>query len=800
MADYKSTRSMNDSQDDVGQTQSFASAQKEKKEQQHESSKKATKVIAKGAAMYAGGPEAGAAVDMAAKTKAGDKILNKGADVIDKNPALAKAAKKLDDSGITDKADQALSLAGGMNGGAGAAASQGGQAANAANGANAANQATAAQNASKAGGASTELGGGSSGTGGGSSFLDNAKDMFNPFKGRDDDNKPDDQQQGDDSVLSGKIKVPAIVKVALISMAPIIIIVLLIAMIISIIGGVFADFTEALGISQFLGLPAGSYSEVKTTEAEQRYYQRIKEVQEEYEKENKSVNVMYLVSVYHVANYHKHSIDYDYMTKGRIEDIADAMLKKETNDGETYYYYSEEYFRDNLTNKIFKNYFPLTSKSKREKYTNEVFEYIEKYYQMIEYNNLSTCSSSTACQYKIKGFYIYGRGNVAKNIDISNLKVRLMQSGIGNDHNYGGTFGQPLAGEELVDFEKYILGVAYAEIGAGAPDEAIKAQMVAARSYILARPTVMGGWRTLNQENGTWVLQTANSTQDQVYCNPDMGCSSNNGQWGMIHSGLAYNTGYSKQPLPAQSKMRSLAQETAGEVLVNSQGYIISSGYVQTEQNQMIALANKGYNYKQILFEIYNQGNRNYGASGVEKMTCNNSSDSCGITGDFVAWKQYQGPWTNVPMGNSGKNIRQIGCLVTSISIQIARSGVPTNIQGEFNPGSFVEYLNTHGGFAGGGNLLWAGVTKAAPSFKFVNRMSVSGYSRDQKLNTLANLINQGYYVVAEVKGNTGQHWVAVLSIDNGRIIMADPGSKSTDMWAQYNWANTSTFSYFKVA
>ena len=318
---------MNDSQDDVGQTQSFASAQKEKKEQQHESSKKATKVIAKGAAMYAGGPEAGAAVDMAAKTKAGDKILNKGADVIDKNPALAKAAKKLDDSGITDKADQALSLAGGMNGGAGAAASQGGQAANAANGANAANQANAAQNASKAGGASTELGGGSSGTGGGSSFLDNAKDMFNPFKGRDDDNKPDDQQQGDDSVLSGKIKVPAIVKVALISMAPIIIIVLLIAMIISIIGGVFADFTEALGISQFLGLPAGSYSEVKTTEAEQRYYQRIKEVQEEYEKENKSVNVMYLVSVYHVANYHKHSIDYDYMTKGRIEEIADAIIE-----------------------------------------------------------------------------------------------------------------------------------------------------------------------------------------------------------------------------------------------------------------------------------------------------------------------------------------------------------------------------------------------------------------------------------------------------------------------------------------
>ena len=34
-----------------------------------------------------------------------------------------------------------------------------------------------------------------------------------------------------------------------------------------------------------------------------------------------------------------------------------------------------------------------------------------------------------------------------------------MQCGSGNGHNYGGTFGQPLEGEELVPFEKYILGV-----------------------------------------------------------------------------------------------------------------------------------------------------------------------------------------------------------------------------------------------------------------------------------------------------------------------------------------------------
>ncbi len=28
---------------------------------------------------------------------------------------------------------------------------------------------------------------------------------------------------------------------------------------------------------------------------------------------------------------------------------------------------------------------------------------------------------------------------------------------------------------------------------------------------------------------------------------------------------------------------------------------------------------------------------------------------------------------------------------------------------------------------------------------------------------------------------------------------MMDPGSISTDMWVEYNWANTSTIAYFKV-
>ena len=52
---------------------------------------------------------------------------------------------------------------------------------------------------------------------------------------------------------------------------------------------------------------------------------------------------------------------------------------------------------------------------------------------------------------------------------------------------------------------------------------------------------------------------------------------------------------------------------------------------------------------------------------------------------------------------------------------------------------------------------------------------------------------------MAEVKGNTGQHWVAIDGINGSTVLMMDPASQSTSMWQEYNWANTSQYAYFKV-
>ena len=152
-------------------------------------------------------------------------------------------------------------------------------------------------------------------------------------------------------------------------------------------------------------------------------------------------------------------------------------------------------------------------------------------------------------------------------------------------------------------------------------------------------------------------------------------------------------------------------------------------------------------------------------------------------------------------MGNSGQTVKQIGCFVTSIAILIAKSGVPTTIN-PFNPGTFVEFLNKNGGFDSEGNFIdLNNATKVAPTFKPDGREdNLLGMSREEKFNKIKQILTTpNTYAMVEVKGNTGQHWVALDTIQGDNILMMDPGSKATNLWEEYNWQNTSTIITFKV-
>ena len=75
-----------------------------------------------------------------------------------------------------------------------------------------------------------------------------------------------------------------------------------------------------------------------------------------------------------------------------------------------------------------------------------------------------------------------------------------------------------------------------------------------------------------------------------------------------------------------------------------------------------------------------------------------------GSSGEIIEWKQKGMIWSDIKIGTTDATIGDIGCLVTSIAIQIKKSGVPTNDIYPFNPGTFVIALNNAYAFDSNGN------------------------------------------------------------------------------------------------
>ena len=169
-----------------------------------------------------------------------------------------------------------------------------------------------------------------------------------------------------------------------------------------------------------------------------------------------------------------------------------------------------------------------------------------------------------------------------------------------------------------------------------------------------------------------------------------------------------------------------------------------------------------------------------------------------GSRGIAEYWKQRGESWSNIKIGNTNKTIGDIGCLVTSISILIKKSGVSTNGIAPFNPGTFVQALNNVYGFNNNGALQYGPISRLIPNFKYVGRITLSGKSKKEKFNIIKSYFESGYYIAIKViDNNNSQHWVALDNIKNNTIIMADPGSNSRDMWKEYNWKETTQFVYF---
>ena len=91
-------------------------------------------------------------------------------------------------------------------------------------------------------------------------------------------------------------------------------------------------------------------------------------------------------------------------------------------------------------------------------------------------------------------------------------------------------------------------------------------------------------------------------------------------------------------------------------------------------------------------------------------------------------------------------------------------------------------------------------ISKFVPRFVYQNRVMLKGKTKSEKLYEIKKYYENRYYLVVEVAGatETSQHWVAIDNVAGNKIYMLDPGSESTDMWAQFDWNLTTQFVYFK--
>lgn len=354
-----------------------------------------------------------------------------------------------------------------------------------------------------------------------------------------------------------------------------------------------------------------------------------------------------------------------------------------------------------------------------------------------------------------------GTGNCKYDVGESsynNVKVRLYK----NDR-----FELVYSDDRLIDFDKYILGVAYQEVGGGTDsisEQVFKTQAIAARSYALTRGKKMAGVKALQitEENGYTVVNIRQTTSDQAYCDPDEG---------YLPSGQLSNCSSGHLRLPDDSPLRTWIKEVDGVVLVDSNGEVVNTPYIDKDQIAWRALAQSGMTSDEIILKHYNAAEKGYTLNA----TCVKTSSVEGAEG----WKQCDPRWGNMYVGS--KTICSIGCALTSISIQLARSGVQLNVSGEFNPGTFMQTHKSNGGFSD--NIITWNVSRIAPNFKLIASHEALFGTKENKIKTLKKYAADGEYIVLGVRHGVGQdigHYVAYNDSSSDEIFIFDPAGNTT--------------------
>lgn len=400
--------------------------------------------------------------------------------------------------------------------------------------------------------------------------------------------------------------------------------------------------------------------------------------------------------------------------------------------------------------------------------------------------------------------FVVINGGAGNSLTSNGSSTRVMYNipGITDDTSVSLTSADGTTVIEEMSIEKYVLGVTYYEMDGVDNAEAFKAHSLVVRSYILSGAYNPGTDAT----NGPVLDKSANTlkvkqnSNGRIYWNVEKDLySSLNSSGVTVYSPEEYDTQKalvkSAQTAEDIKKANLYMNSVMGTYALDSGGNAIRIEYdpnaIANLKSLAIAYAGSDNgSYTALVMKAYPEVS-SIGSGEVSMIYY-------GEVGEFSNWKQKKklgAPWWDVRLGtSSGTEIDKIGCLVTSISMQIAYSGIETGNITNFNPGTFANALRSKGCLSSGGAInSYDCITSVIPGFVFVRKYALNG-SDANRINDIRSYAERGYFVVLEVrKAFGGQHWVA-LDVQNtaasnwSELYIWDPASTKVRMNEGFNY------------
>lgn len=358
-----------------------------------------------------------------------------------------------------------------------------------------------------------------------------------------------------------------------------------------------------------------------------------------------------------------------------------------------------------------------------------------------------------------------------------------------------------------ITLDKYVMSVTYEEIGVNANSdiEKVKAQMVAAKSFVLSRWKSMG-WEISKMEDGSYVIPIRSNTNDQDFCDIDNGC-------------LDKLSGAKRPPIDEATRaiMINAWDETKNLFIYDNDSQKTSGSYCANRSDicdfcqkgtclshEELSDYKSGTIYTTILGEQYSSLSLitlegDFASVAVPgNVTCTSGALGSGGVPDELFTYYYQTDYPNVAFCGAtdwvegcysdpaGKNtICTSGCGVTSLAMIVS-----TLSDEKFDPIMANNEAYAYGYCApgsGSNNSLFTNVSNNHNGFE-VKNVEVSRSGADDIITALKN----GALVAANVQSQSpftsGGHWIVIRGIaSNGEVKVADPFSKEKTTSSTYN-------------